>query len=220
MSNFGFLNLRVVNPYEVAFRDARSAVGASEVLRRAEEYKSLAEAIVDCTLVVGTTAVGHREMLHSLHDLETGASMIRAELRQGQVALLFGTEKFGLSNNDLSHCHWLQRIPTRESHGSMNLGQAVAVCAYELARGSKVLNQRKPAEQVALATAAKLELLTMNLSEILRETGYVKPGASEGADEKIRRLVRRLSLSSEDADVCLGMLRQLAWKLRQGENRS
>ena len=57
MSNFGFLHLRVVNPYDVAFREARSAVGASEVLANAEEYKSLAEAIADCTLVVGTTAV-------------------------------------------------------------------------------------------------------------------------------------------------------------------
>jgi tRNA C32,U32 (ribose-2'-O)-methylase TrmJ len=73
MSNFGFLHLRVVNPYDVAFREARSAVGASELLANAEEYKSLAEAVADCTLVVGTTAVRHRELQHPLKRLEHGA---------------------------------------------------------------------------------------------------------------------------------------------------
>src|ERR1017187_9261821 len=66
MSNFGFSRLRVVNPYEAAFREARSAVGASELLANAEEYKTVAEAVADCTLVVGTTAVRHRELQHPL----------------------------------------------------------------------------------------------------------------------------------------------------------
>ena len=64
MSNFGFTRLRVVNPYEVAFREARSAVGASEVLASAEEFTSIADAVADCGLVVGTTALGHREIQH------------------------------------------------------------------------------------------------------------------------------------------------------------
>jgi tRNA/rRNA methyltransferase len=220
MSNFGFLNLRVVNPYEVAFREARSAAGAHEVMARAEEYKTVADAIADCTLVVGTTAVGNRDLLHPLHGLATGAGMIRAELRRSNVALLFGTEKFGLSNEDLSHCHWVQRIPTREAHGSMNLGQAVAVCAYELARGNEAVEELISPEQRSTASAGKLELITNVLAEILRESGYVKTVASETADEKIRRLVRRLNLSIEDADVWLGMLRQIAWKLRQGPDRN
>ena len=66
MSNFGFLRLRVVNPYAAAFREARSAVGASAVLARAEEYKTVAEAVADCALVVGTSAVGKRELQLSL----------------------------------------------------------------------------------------------------------------------------------------------------------
>src|ERR1700689_3451580 len=110
MSNFGFLQLRVVNPYDVAFREARSAVGAAPVLAKAEEYKSVAEAVADCTLVVGTTAVRHRELQHPLRRLEQGARLIRKEARSGRVALLFGSEKFGLSNAALSHCHWLMRI--------------------------------------------------------------------------------------------------------------
>ena len=134
MSNFGFRHLRVVNPYEAAFREARSAVGASELLKSAKEYKSVADAIADCTLVVGTTAARHRERQHELKTLEEGARLIRKRLQSSRVALLFGSEKRGLANEDLSHCYWLIHIPTREEHVSMNLGQAVAVCLYELAR--------------------------------------------------------------------------------------
>src|ERR1700690_3279632 len=134
MSNFGFRHLRTVNPYEKAFREARSAVGASDVLEEAEQFKSVAEAVGDCTLVVGTTAVRHRQLHHPLRRLEDGARLIRKRIGASRVALLFGSEKFGLSNEDLSYCHWLMRVPAREEHGSMNLGQAVAVCLYEIIR--------------------------------------------------------------------------------------
>ncbi len=107
MSNFGFERLRVVNPYQLAFREARSAVGAAALLRQAEECKDLAEAVSDCSLVVGTTAAQNRELRHSLKGLEPAARLIRRTLAKGTVALLFGSEKRGLSNDDLSYCHWL-----------------------------------------------------------------------------------------------------------------
>src|SRR3984957_20555562 len=72
MSNFGFSQLRVVNPYEPAFREARSAVGASDLLAKAEQYETVGQAVADCTLVAGTTAVRHRELQHPLHRLEIG----------------------------------------------------------------------------------------------------------------------------------------------------
>src|SRR4029077_17236088 len=75
MSNFGFDRLRVVNPYEPAFREARSAVGASDVLAGAPQDGSVAEAVTDCTLVVGTTAVRHRALQHTLRRLESGAGL-------------------------------------------------------------------------------------------------------------------------------------------------
>jgi len=134
MSNFGFRHLRVVSPYEPAFREARSAVGAAALLSNAEEYTSVAEAVADCTLVVGTTALGQRDLQHPLKRLEQGARIMRKQLGSSRVALLFGSERVGLSNQDLSHCHLLLRIPTHEANISMNLGQAVAVCLYELVR--------------------------------------------------------------------------------------
>ncbi len=215
MSNFGFLHLRVVNPYEVAFREARSAVGASALLANAEQYKSVADAVADCTLVVGTTARRHRELHHPLRRLELGARLIRKQLAMSQVALLFGSEKIGLSNEALSHCNWLMRIPTREEHGSMNLGQAVAVCLYELIRDSKTVRQL---EKPVAATAAEVERITVVLLEALRASGYLhsNPAASARGKEKdkVRRLVRRLNLQADDAEVWLGMFRQILWKRR------
>src|SRR5271170_1154881 len=97
MSNFGVQRLRVVNPYEVAFQEARSAVGASELLARAEQHKNLADAVADCELVVGTTAAGPRELQHRLLRLDKGVSEIKRQLQTQTVALLFGSERFGLS---------------------------------------------------------------------------------------------------------------------------
>jgi tRNA/rRNA methyltransferase len=211
MGNFGLRNLRVVSPFELAFREARSAVSARSVLARAEEYKDLAEAVADCALVVGTTAARHRQLQQPLRRLdEQGASLIRQRLRSDRVALLFGSEKTGLGNDDLDHCHWLLRIPTYERHISMNLGQAVAVCLYELAKQCTSAAKIKP--QPA-ATAAEAERITGVLFDTLRACGYVTPGSDTSAAARVRRLVRRMNLQPADAELWLGMLRQILWKL-------
>jgi TrmH family RNA methyltransferase len=217
MSNFGFRHLRVVNPYEAGFREARSAVGASALLARAEEYKTVAEAVADCTLVVGTTAVRHRELQHPLRRLEYGARLIRKQLGSNRVALLFGSEKFGLSNAALSHCHWLMRIPTCEGNISMNLGQAVAVCLYELVRDAKAVRQT---DKVKRASSAQLERMTTTLLEAMRASGYMDRRTIADVEERIRRLVRRLNLRTGDSTAWLGILRQMVWKLNGGRKAS
>ncbi len=211
MSNFGFLRLRVVNPYEVAFREARSAVGASAVLEQAQEFREVATAVADCGLVVGTTAAGRRELQHPLRRLEYGARLIRNALEAGPVALLFGSEKYGLSNEDMSYCHWLMRIPTREAHGSMNLGQAVAVCLYELVRDAKAA-AREPGKSKP-AAAGDLDRMTELVLDAARQAGYLNPRTATSSEMKIRRLVRRLNLPARDAEVWQGILRQILWKM-------
>jgi tRNA/rRNA methyltransferase len=211
MSNFGFQNLRLVNPWEPSYLGARSAVGASQVLLNAQVFGSVADAVADCSLVVGTSAVGERELQHPLRMLEQGAERMRQGLAAAPVALLFGSEKFGLSNEDLSHCHWLMRIPTRDEHISMNLGQAVAVCLYELARGdANSLQQSEPIP----AGAAEIERITQVLFEALHTSGYVQPLGEAAAEEKLRRLLGRLNLEAGDAEVWLGMMRQILWKTK------
>jgi len=212
MSNFGFRHLRVVNPYDVAFQGARSAVDAGEVMASAEKYETVAEAIADCSLVVGTTAIGHRDLQHPLRRLDSGAPIIRGHLTSGSCALLFGSEKFGLSNQDMSHCHWLMHIPMREEHVSMNLGQAVAVCLYELARDSGVRVEHS--EKGSPASAAEVERITETLFSALRASGYPKLNTSDSFEGAVRRLVRRLDLQTGDAEFFLGMLRQMIWKMK------
>jgi TrmH family RNA methyltransferase len=213
MSNFGFSRLRVVTPYEPAFREAKSAVGAGKVMAEAEQFAGVAEAVADCTLVVGTTAVRTRHLEHSLERLETGARKIRRRLAASRVALLFGSEKIGLTNEELSHCHWLMRIPTCEQNISMNLGQAVAVCLYELIRDSK---PAQGAEKLPAASAEETERITLKLLEALRASGFTDLRRVSDSDQRIRRLVRRLRIPARDAVIWLGMLRQMLWKMGHG----
>ncbi len=204
ISNFGFESLRLVDPYRVAMDEARSAPGAGAVLAAAQEFATVSEAVADCELVVGTASMELRESRLPLDRLEDGAPLVRSE--PGHVALLFGSEKYGLSNDDMSFCHRLVRIPTRPEHGSMNLGQAVAVCLYELIRESGTY----PAAIRRQAPSEQLDRLADGLHQTLTAAEYPQVPTTL---HKIRRLLRRLQLSPTDAKVVQGMVRQVLWKL-------
>lgn len=218
MHDFGFRHLRIVNDYAVPFETARSGVDAAEVLATAKTFTTVADAVADCTLVVGTTAVGERALLHSLYPLPEAAPLIRGELARndqaGRVALLFGSEKTGLSNEELSHCNWLLTIPMQQyedtRHPSMNLGQAAAVCLYELIRhsGESLAEASDPA-----ATAGDRERLTTLLTEVLQKAGYINRHPANCSEEQLRRLVVRMGASTGDTPVWMGILRQILWKL-------
>lgn len=213
MSNFGTRHLRLVNPYAAGFREARSAVGASALLNNAQEFHSVAAAVADCSLVVGTTAVRNRALQQPVRRLnKQSGSAIRTALRSGKVAVLFGSEKIGLTNADFTHCHWLLTIPTEEQHISMNLGQAVAVCLFGLSRN--VVDDTIP-EQIEPVASGEIEKITQGLYEALKISGYVKPGNDVVSERKVRRLLLRFNLQAMDAKVLLGMVRQIVWKLRQ-----
>jgi tRNA/rRNA methyltransferase len=238
MHDFGLGHLRVVNDFPVPFESARSAVDASGVLAGAVACASLAGAIADCTLVVGTTAVGERDLQHPLLPLAEAAPRILAELRRsdnlGRVALLFGSEKTGLSNEELSHCNWLLTIPMQPVEGmrhlSLNLGQAVAVCLYELVRESPAAmlppSESGPAAEppaipadpvipAQSASADDLDRLTTLLAETLERSGYTRRHPANSGPLQLRRLVRRMSLDTGDAAVWMGVFRQLLFKLRR-----
>ncbi len=208
ISNFGFQHLRVVNPYDKAFREAVSAVGGAPVLQSAELCATIADAVRDCTLVAGATGIGHRELQQPLLTLAQAAPVLRAH--RGPVALLFGSEKFGLSNDELAFCHQLVHIPTSPQTPSMNLGQAVAVCLYELVR--------EPGGELPLGPKAvegsDAEQITRMLLEVLRESGYTNRIVATSIELKVRRFVRRIRLTSRDAPLVLGILRQILWKFR------
>lgn len=207
MANFGFDDLRVVQPYDLAFREAVSAVGGASVLSRARVFDTVADAVSDCALVVGTTAATHRVPQHPVERLEPAATVMRGH--NGRVALMFGSEKFGLSNEDMSFCHLLARIPTVPETPSMNLGQAVAICLYEMVR-----EDGEPRRSGFRGMdGAEAEQLTTMLLDVLRRSGYTNRITAVSTDQKIRRWIRRLRIGRADAPLLLGVLRQILWKL-------
>ena len=213
MHGFGFADLRLVNEYSVGLEKARSAVDASAILATAREFPSVADAVADCSLVVGTTAVGERKLEHPLYTLAEGVSLLRSAAR---VALLFGSEKTGLSNDALSQCHWLMTIPMHSTpgqrHASMNLGQAAAVCLYELVRQAEPQPLRAPQP---MALAEDLERVTTLLVELLASIGYGRRRPASAHPSEVRRMVRRLNLNQSDARRWIGILRQLLWKISE-----
>jgi TrmH family RNA methyltransferase len=212
MANFGLDDLRVVNPYDVAFREAVSAVGGAHVLKAARLFQGVGDAVADCSLVVGTTAAQKRELQQPLERLDTAMPSLREH--PGQAALLFGSEKFGLSNDDLSFCHTLLRIPTAPETPSMNLGQAVAVCLYEYARRAPAAPDRTRADAIEGANA---EQMTKMLLDVLEQSGYTNRITAISTEQKIRRWVRRMRLGRRDVPLMMGILRQVLWKFRNSE---
>jgi tRNA/rRNA methyltransferase len=215
MQNFGVRELRLVTPFEASFREARSAVGAGMVLEQAREFASVPEAVADCRLVVGTTAARRRELQQTLVSLEQAAEPVHAALEQGRVALLFGSEKHGLTREDLEHCHWLIRIATDDAQPSMNLGQAAAVCLWELVR-ARVAPVK--AEGEVPAVSGEVERLGALLMELLDAGRYVHPETSASTANEVRRMLRRLHVTDADTHLLMGMVRKLLWKLRQGKS--
>jgi TrmH family RNA methyltransferase len=218
MYGFGFGDLRVVSAYPVALEEARSAVDASAVLAQTREFARVAEAVADCNLVIGTTAAGKRVQEHPLYSLAEGGGLVRGQLflsEGNRVAVLFGSEKTGLSREELSYCHWTMTIPMFERTGvrrpSMNLGQAVAVCLYELVRNEAALST----SELPDAMAGDLDRLTSLLVELLEASEYVRRHPASQDEAALRRLVRRMQFGSTDAAMWMGILRQALWKIRE-----
>jgi TrmH family RNA methyltransferase len=240
MQDFGFSDLRVVNDYAAPFEaaqleatqseviplEAKSAVAAGEVMRNARLFTNLAEAIADCTLIVGTTAIGGRELTQSVEPIQQTAPKIITTLTPGdaRVALLFGSEKTGLTKEQLSHCTLLTTIPmfapgaaadgTLTRHLSMNLGQSVAVCLYELSREGFEGAKELPVLHEAVTTADDRERLTQLLLDVMHATDYSRRYPSNSSEILVRQLAQQLGATHREAMTWMGFLRQILWRER------
>jgi len=227
MANFGFRRLSIVAPFAVNWMEAKSAVGAPELLRDAVVFETLAEAVRSCTLVLGTGSLDRRKPEQAILGLPEAAERARAVVADGtagtdratsgRVALVFGSEKHGLTSDDLSWCHAVVVIDTCEAQPSMNLGQAVAVCLYEFIREEPLAWEERAARKSARfdpVSGSDAEQMTTMLLDVLRESGYMNRITAVSTEQKIRRWVRRLRIGQRDAALLLGILRQILWKFR------
>jgi TrmH family RNA methyltransferase len=218
MANFGFVRLTVVSPYEAHWREARSAVGAADLLKQARETVTLSEALGNANFVVGTGMVTIRKPEQPVVALPGLAPLVERELRRGgRVALVFGAEKHGLTREDLSRCHLLVEIPTDARQPSMNLGQAVGVCLFELAT-RMFLHSGEAAVQVPAgepgAEGADLDRLAQVITETMAAAHYSPHDMQEANRHDVRLLLRRLDLNAADARRVLGLFRKILWRLK------
>jgi TrmH family RNA methyltransferase len=223
MANFGFSRLTVVAPYAPHWREARSAIGAPNLLQNARETKTLAEAICDCVLVFGTGTRTHRRPEQEVISLPSLPTRVRNELsRDGRIAFVFGPEKHGLTREDLSFCHALVEIPTRRCQPSMNLGQAVAVCLYEMGRllphetVSEEISQS--ANEPSVPASDILEILGDLIERTMAATDYSPRTRGPANRHDLRRLLRRLHLNAADTRRALGLFRRVLWRLERAKH--
>jgi tRNA/rRNA methyltransferase len=215
MANFGFHEMVAVSPYSPVWQETRSAVGAEEIVTSARAVPSLVEAIGDASTVVGTTAGSRRNLDRNLIPLPDFAAWLQQRQATGRVALLFGSEKTGLSNEHMSYCHALVRIPTVADCSSMNLGQAVAVCAYELSRldHGPTRPPRLTVHHSEPASAQSLDHLFDRAARVLDQVEYLKPKSRRAMLIKLRRLMLDMELTNHDAKILGGILAQIEWKI-------
>jgi TrmH family RNA methyltransferase len=212
MANFGFDRLTVVDPWEPHWREAKSAVEADNLLRKARRTESLAEAVAGCSLVLGTGTLTHRKPEQPVVALPNLGPVVCCAVEcDARVAMVFGPEKHGLTRDHLSYCHQVVVIPTDTHQPSMNLGQAVAVCLYELARDG---NDEEPARirampKLAAADSASLERVARLIEETMQRAGYSPKAMQEANRHDLRILLRRLQLQTRDSRRILGLFRRI-----------
>ena len=223
MANFGFSQLAVVAAYAPHWREARSAVGAPKLLASAVETESLAEAVACCTLVAGTGTLTYRKPEQQVVSLNHLAPLMQREIeRGGRVAVVFGPEKHGLTREDLSYCNLLVEIPTDARQPSMNLGQAVAVCLYELSARAFLPNKDKDEQisnnigaSISTTTSGNLDLLAEVVEETMIAAGYSPSAMQKANRHDLRLLLRRLAPSARDNRRILGLFRRILWRLKR-----
>jgi TrmH family RNA methyltransferase len=208
LKNFGFLDLVVVSPHPPVWNEAVTAVNAQDVLASARLVETLGEAVADCTLVVGTA---DRTRVEPKQNIFTPADLT-GELRGADhLALVFGQEKHGLTKDDLSHCHRVMSIPTQPGCPSMNLGQAVAVCCYELAR--EEANLSGYSQPVDRASAGTVEVALGLSLDVLLRIDFILPGNEDAFTRRLRSGFLRYNLSEYDLRMLCGILGKVKSKL-------
>jgi len=208
-ANFGVSRLVLVRPRDLNPEKMRAMATRSglPVLERMRVYRDLVEALAEFNYVVGTTArLGKQRKVH-----ETVREIVPriVDLSQNnRIAFLFGNEKWGLTNEDLYHCHTVITIPTTEK-ASLNVSQAVVIVLYEMFCASAEVELPKP----RLATVRELEVMYEIIRETLKRIDYVPHDNETLWMTTIRRFLSRLDLTAQEVRVIQGFCKQLLWAL-------
>ncbi len=203
MKTMGLSNLYLVSPKSVDEQSIALAAGADDVLQNAKIVDTFEQAIEDCSLVIGTSA-RLRHLQSTL--IEPRECAEKASVHQGQVAIVFGRERVGLTNEELLKCHYHLNIPANPEYSSLNLAMAVQLVSYEmrmafLAKG-KMENTLSIIENT-YPTTQEIEYFFMNTERVYKSLGFIQ---NQGVMQKLRRLYNRSFLEKNELNILHGML--------------
>jgi len=208
MKTMGLSQLVLVRPRQALDATALArAAGADDLLAAAQRHDDLTAALAGCRLVIGTSA-RRRSLAWPELEPRAAAAQLLVEAAHGEVALVFGRESSGLSNDELARCHYLTRIPTDPDFASLNLGAAAQVFAYEIRRAWCASETIAPAAAApdTLATADELEGFYRHLRKTLIRLGFADPDQSRQLDRRLRRLFNRARPDRTELAILRGIL--------------
>lgn len=217
MANTGLSDLAIVAERRLNMDEARMmACHATDILESRSTHETLEDAVKNCGIVMGTSARTGLYRQHAKTPREW-APQVLEDTARGKVALVFGREDKGLSNDELAVCSRIIQIPTSESYASLNLAQAVMVCCYEVFVAADVYEP--PVEKSELATSELRERMFNIWREYLLRIGFMEPNKSDHMMQGFRRVMGRGAETEDDVRIMMGILRQSEWavdNLREG----
>ncbi len=207
MKVMGLTNLHLVTPKKFPDADATAlASGADDLLQHAQVHDSLESALENCGLVLGTSA-RLRSLAMPQFDARSAAQQAMVEARQHEVALLFGRERYGLTNEEMQRCNWLVHINANPEYSSLNLAQAVQVLSYELRMAA--LGGSAPAASVPEhepVDGLQMERFYQHLEQTLLDTGFLNPAQPKKLMMRLRRLFNRARPDQNEVNILRGIL--------------
>lgn len=224
MKNMGLVQLVLVDPQDFPSADADArASGASDILQAAQVVGTLEEALIGCRLVLGTSARDRHIPWPMLEPRECGVAACEQAQQGAQVALVFGREYAGLTNEELQRCHFHVHIPSDPAFSSLNLAAAVQVLAYEV-RMAWLAAQEQPAKPVPVVeqdeepvTADELESFYRHLEQALVEIRFLDPDKPRHLMSRLRRLYGRSAVNKLEMNILRGILTETI-KAARGEH--
>ncbi len=215
MKTMGLSRLVLVKPKHFPHADADAfASGALDVLREAVVCDRLDEALAGTVLAVASTS-RHRDLTHDVVDCREACKRLVQDASHGTVALVFGTERTGLTARDVNKCQLIAVIPGNPDYASLNLAQAVQVFAYEL-RISAGATASRPARDSEAATHDQVEGFYRQLEEVFHASGFLDPLQPKRLMQRMRRLFARSRLEKEEVNILRGFMRAIRQRMGGG----
>ena len=206
MKTMGLTQLYLVSPKEFPHAKAEEmASGAADILAQAKVVTTLEEAIADCTLVVGSSARSRTVPWPTLTPRVLAPQMLTATA-QGKVAMLFGRERTGLTNEELHRCQLCMQIPANPDYSSLNIAAAVQIVTYELRLASEAASSLPQEKSDRLATAEEMENFFEHLYQTLEQIDFIKKRPADKLLARLRRLFYRANLDEREVNILRGIL--------------